>query len=382
MMQNNPQDYFADRVEAMLASLRRLVEIESPSGDKDGIDRVGAAVCEMAERLGAQISYDRQITAGDQVIARWNSSPKGSGILLLFHMDTVHPVGSLERNPWRIADGRIYGPGALDMKAGMVIFFEALEALRKNGEIPGTGITALFTSDEETGSVTSRGLIEALARKASLVLSMEPSLPDGSLKTWRKGVGDFEVVVRGRAAHAGADHSQGRNAIEELAHQILRIQALTDYALGTTLNVGMVQGGTARNVVPEEAMATVDLRVETPQEAERIMRELQGLKSALDGTKITVTGGLNRPPMPRSALMAETFGRAQRIASEIGLTLTEGGTGGGSDANFVAPLGIPVLDGLGGRGEGAHSDREYVTIDSMINRSALLAALLSRWEAV
>jgi glutamate carboxypeptidase len=208
---------------------------------------------------------------------------------------------------------------------------------------------------------------------------MEPSLPGGALKTWRKGVGDYEVIVRGRAAHAGAAHSEGINAIEELAHQIVKIQGWTNYDLGTTLNTGRIQGGTASNVVPAEARAVVDLRVLKPEEAARIEEQFHTLQPFLDGTTIEVRGSLNRPPMPRDARMVATFQKAQRLASGLGLSLQEGGTGGGSDANFVAPLGVPVLDGLGAIGDGQHSDREYILIDRLPERVALLAALLNGW---
>jgi glutamate carboxypeptidase len=267
----------------------------------------------------------------------------------------------------------------MDMKGSIAMLLTALRALREAGAWPNRPITALFSSDEETGSDTSRALIEALARRAELVLCLEPCLPDGSLKTWRKGVGDFEITVRGKAAHAGADHERGRNAIEELANQILAIQKLTDYAQGTTVNVGVVSGGSRSNVVPDFARAHVDLRVMTPAEGERVTAWMQQLKPVLNGTSIAVSGGINRPPMPRDERMAATFAHARSIASQLGMTLTEGGTGGGSDANFVAPLGIPVLDGLGALGNGAHSEREHVVIASLPERTALLAALLSNW---
>jgi glutamate carboxypeptidase len=255
----------------------------------------------------------------------------------------------------------------------------ALRAFNELGNWPARPITALFTSDEETGSDTSRELIESLARRSELVLCLEPCLPDGALKTWRKGVGDFEVIVRGKAAHAGADHERGRNAIEELANQIIAIQKLTDYTQGTTVNVGVVAGGSRSNVVPELARAQVDLRVMNAAEGERITQWMQQLKPVLKGTSIEVTGGLNRPPMPRDERMAASFARASAIARRLGMNLSEGGTGGGSDANFVAPLGVPVLDGLGALGNGAHSEREHVVIANLPERTALLAALLSDW---
>jgi glutamate carboxypeptidase len=237
----------------------------------------------------------------------------------------------------------------------------------------------LFTSDEEIGSPASRPRIEALARQSALILVLEPAMPDGAIKTWRKGVGDFVVKVRGRAAHAGSDHQLGHNAIEELSHQILAIQKLTDYDQGTTLNVGLIRGGTATNVVPEEAVAEVDLRIMKPGELDRILTALHALKPALEGTTIEVSGELNRPPMPSNDMMKATFEKARKLAAGIGMELRASGTGGASDANFIAPLGIPVLDGLGAVGDGGHSEREFILKHSLPERAELLATLLREW---
>jgi len=318
--------------------------------------------------------------AGDIIVGEWGE-PGGSepGLLTLCHLDTVYALGTLARQPCYITNGRLMGPGTLDMKASVAMVLTALAALREHQVWPTRPITALFTTDEETGSDHSRPLIEALARQAGLVLCLEPCLPDGSLKTWRKGVGDFDLTVRGRAAHAGADHERGRNAIEELAHQVLAIQKLTNYELGTTVNVGVVAGGTRSNVVPDEARAKIDMRVMTAAEGERITAWMQARQPVMDGTTLEVLGGINRPPMPRDALMGQTFERARTLAAGVGIDLTEGGTGGGSDANFVAPLGVPVLDGLGAQGNGAHSEREHILLGSLAERTALLAALISGW---
>jgi glutamate carboxypeptidase len=280
--------------------------------------------------------------------------------------------------PFREADGKLFGPGVLDMKAGIVISLAAIEALQKDNGL-NHPVTLLCTSDEETGSLTSQTLIEDLARESELVLVMESALLDGSLKTWRKGVGEFWVKVKGRAAHAGGAHEEGRNAIEEMSHQVLAIQKLTNYERGTTLNVGVMHGGTVSNVVPEEAVAQVDVRVMQPGEWERIEAEMQALKPALDGTSLEITGGLNRPPMPFDETMKATFEKAKAIAAGVGIELKAGGSGGGSDANFVAPLGVPVLDGLGAIGEGLHSEREFIFADSLQERAKLLVALLRNW---
>jgi glutamate carboxypeptidase len=365
-----------------VALIKRLVAIESPSTHKAAVDQVGAVVAEAARRLGAVVTVDAQPEVGDHVVARWgvsHGSEEDAGLLLLCHMDTVYDLGTLARQPCIETDGKLMGPGTVDMKASIGMVLTALEALRETRRWPQRPVTALFTSDEETGSRFSRVLIEALARQAGLVLCLEPCLPDGSLKTWRKGVGDFEIVIHGRGAHAGADHERGRNAIEELAHHVLAFQRLTDYSAGTTVNVGVISGGSRSNVVPHEARAHIDMRVKTAAEADRIIAWMQARQPVIPGTSLKITGGLNRPPMPRDDLMVRTFHKAQQIAATAGIKLTEGGTGGGSDANFVAPLGVPVLDGLGALGNGAHSDREHIDIASLPERTALLAALISAW---
>ncbi len=374
------KDFEARRAE-LITLIQHLVDVESPSTDKAALDQLGALVAGELRALGATVSIEVRHRAGDIVIGRWDSpeTPVGTGILTLCHMDTVYPVGTLARQPCRLVDGRLMGPGTLDMKASIGMLLMALSILRTKGRWPNRPVTTLFSTDEELGSEHSRGLIEALAKEAGLVLCMEPCLPDGALKTWRKGVGDFDLTVRGRAAHAGADHERGRNAIAELARQVLAIQKLTDYAKGTTLNVGVIAGGTRSNVVPDEARAKIDLRVMTAEEGDRITQWMRGLSPTTEGTSVEVIGGLNRPPMPRDATMAATFAKARAIAAGLGIDLTEGGTGGGSDANFVAPLGVPVLDGLGAQGNGAHSEREHIRVDSLAERTALVAALLSDW---
>ena len=368
---------FPSRTPAMVALLKELVEIESPSHDKAAVDRVGKRVAAECRRLGAAVTIHPQPAVGDLLEACWGSGR--DGILLLAHMDTVHPLGTLARMPFRELEGRLHGPGTEDMKGGIAIALSALAALVEAKRLPARPVTALFTSDEEIGSPASRPHIERLARASALVLVLEPGMPDGALKIWRKGVGDFTVTVRGKAAHAGSDHRVGRNAIEELARQVLAIQAMTDYERGTTLNVGTIRGGSATNVVPEEAVAEVDLRVMQPGEAERIQAALYALQPSLDGTTIEVTGELNRPPLPADARMQATFARAQQIAAGIGIELRASGTGGASDANFVAPLDIPVLDGLGAVGDGQHSEREYVLRESLPARAALLAELMEHW---
>ena len=359
----------------MNALLKRLVETESPSANKAAVDRVGAIVVEEAHRLGAVIETFPIKDSGDHIIARWGGT---GGILLMCHMDTVFPLGTLEKMPYYESGGKIFGPGVLDMKAGIVISLAAIEDLQKSGSLK-RPVTMLCTSDEEVGSLTSEELIVTLARESELVLVLESALSDGSLKTWRKGVGEFWVKVKGRAAHAGGAHKEGRNAIEEMSHQVIAIQQMTDYKKGTTLNVGVIHGGTVSNVVPEEAIAQVDVRVMQPGEWERVEAEMKVLKPVLKGTSLNITGGLNRPPMPFDERAKTAFEKAKAIAAGIGLELNAGGTGGASDANFVAPLGIPVLDGLGAVGEGYHSEREFIYCKSLQERVKLLAALIEKW---
>ncbi len=359
--------------------LKLLVETESPSHDKSAVDRVGLIVAEQARQLGATVEIIPNTETGNHVLARFQPSSFSihPSILLLCHMDTVFPIGTIQKTPFREEGEKIFGPGALDMKAGIVIALAAIEqAIQQGLNRP---ITLLCTSDEEIGSHTSRTLIESLAKESALALIMEGALLDGSLKTWRKGVGSLWVTVKGRAAHSGGAHQDGRNAIEELAHQVIAIQKLTDYSKQTTVNVGVIQGGSVSNVVPEEASIEVDIRVMQPGEWERIEAAVRNLQPVLDGTSITVTGGLNRPPMPFDELMKSTFEKAKGIASKIGVELKAGGTGGASDGNFIAPLGIPLLDGMGAVGEGYHSEREYIFTSSLEHKVQLIASLLYEW---
>lgn len=367
---------FEAKLPDMIALLKKIVEVESPSNQKTAVDSVGAVLIQQFEQAGATVEIIPNETTGNHIVARWGSG--ADGILLMHHMDTVFPLGTLERMPFYEKEDKIYGPGVLDMKGGIVISITAVKALFEAGKL-NRPVTILVTSDEEIGSGTSEDLIKTLAKKSELVLVMESGLVDGALKTWRKGVGEFFIKVKGRASHAGGAHDEGRNAIEEIANQILAIQKMTDYEKGTTLNVGVVHGGTVSNVVPDEAVAEVDFRVLKPEEAERITSAMMGLKPITRDTSLEVLGGLNRPPMPYNQLMQETFEKAKNIALTIGQEIKAGGSGGGSDGNFVAPLGVALLDGMGTYGEGLHSEREYIFTRSLPERAALTAALIYAW---
>jgi len=361
----------------MLDLLRRLVEMESPSTDKAAVDRVMRFAAERARASGAAVTFVPQERWGDHVLARWGGNE--GGFLLLCHLDTVWPVGTLAERPWQVEGDRALGPGVYDDKASAVIVLAALEGLRALSLSPRHPVTVLFNSDEEVGSPSSRALIEAEAARARVVFCIEPARPDGALKVWRKGTGRYVITALGRAAHSGADHERGINAIEELAHQILRLQAMTDYTVGITVNVGWIQGGLRANIVPNQAQIRVDVRVKTMAEWERISSAIGALQPVLPGARLIVEGELNRPPMEESPVTLEPFRRTQEIAAALGLTLTANGTGGASDANFTAAMGVPTLDGLGAIGDGAHSVDEYVLIPSLPERAALLAAMLVAW---
>ena len=322
-----------------------------------------------------------QIAAGNQITALWLGADPSTQFLTLCHLDTVWPVGTLAGMPLREEDGKLYGPGVYDMKAGSAILLTALRVLREAGLTPKHPVRMLFTGDEEVGSVTSRDLIESEARRSLLTVVLEPALVTGQIKTFRKGVGDFTVVAHGRAAHAGGDHQKGVNAIEELSYHIPALQKLTDYTSGTTINVGVIKGGSASNVVPERAEMEVDFRISQMAEIDRVVTTIQGLQPVLNGARLEISGGLNRPPMEHNATMIKTFEQARRLAVSIGLTLEEGSTGGGSDGNFTAGLGTPTLDGMGAVGDGAHATHEHVVIASLAERAALLATILTQWEA-
>jgi glutamate carboxypeptidase len=264
------------------------------------------------------------------------------------------------------------------MKVSVAMALTVLAALGESGKLP-AGVSLLCTSDEETGSRSSRKLIEELASEAALVLCLEPALPGGALKTWRKGILGFRIEVYGTAAHAGSDIRNGVNAILEMSHQVQAATALADDKAETTVSVGVIAGGTRSNVVPQTCWARIDVRAKNVSEGERIIREMQALKPVLPGAELEVRGGWNRPPMERDDRMQATFQRACSIGKTLGMNLSEGGTGGGSDANFVAQLGVPVLDGLGALGRGAHTHDELVEIDTLAERATLLAALISEW---
>ncbi|WP_406700270.1 M20 family metallopeptidase [Singulisphaera sp. Ch08] len=369
-------NWMNQRRETMLADLATLVSYESPSRDKAVLDPYATMLAGRFEALGGDVNLIENRVGGNHLDARFDFQQVAPPALILAHFDTVWPLGTVVDRPFRIEGPCAYGPGSYDMKASIILLEAALAALQALGLSPRRPIHILITSDEEIGSPTSRSLIEAAARECAHALVLEPPLPGGVLKTARKGVGGFTIEIEGKAAHAGVEPEKGISAINELALQIPRINALANPTVGTTINVGRIEGGTTPNVVPAHAMARVDVRVATMDEAQRIEEAFRGLQAITPGASIQVSGGINRPPMERTPASRELFAKTQQIGRSLGLELEEGSTGGGSDGNFTAALGVATLDGLGMPGAGAHAINEHILIESLPERAALLACLL------
>ena len=364
--------------EEILTGVLRWVEVETPSHDGKAVNRLVDQVEQAMAVLGAKITRTPGRDGfGDILRARTPWGGDKPGILVLSHLDTVHPKGSIDGVLKVRRDGdKVYGPGIYDMKAGAYIAHYALRHLVREGKETPLPITYLYVPEEEIGSPTSRALIEAEAKKNKYVLVTEPAREGGKIVTARKGVARFCVAVKGRPAHAGARHQDGRSAIKEMAKQILRFEALTDYDLGVTASVGLVQGGTGVNVIPAECTAEVDMRMPDAATAERVVAEVLAFKAFDPDCQVTIEGGLNRPPYEKFEGIQKLFDHAKGLAANIGFELKDMKTGGGSDGNFTAALGIPTLDGLGAVGEGAHSPQESILLNRLPDRVALIAQLL------
>ncbi len=375
--------YFTAHREQMVSTIRDLVEIESPSDNKAAVDRVAEAVAEKFSRLGGEIRFHRAKDFGSHLQVNFGGR-SAKPVLLLGHYDTVYPLGTLAKMPCRVAGNKLTGPGVLDMKSGIALMLHALAALQEWHAEGWHGVllrpvTVLLVSDEEVGSSSSRAITEALAKRAAAVLVLEPSYGrEGAVKTARKGVGDFLLKVTGKAAHAGLDFEKGVNAIRELARQIERVSGFTDLKRGLTVNVGVVSGGSRTNVVPAEAAAQIDVRIARLKDAAGIDKKMRKLRPFDRRCKVEIKGGINRPPMERTAGVAALYRQAAAIARELGWKLGEAAVGGGSDGNFTAGLGIPTLDGLGGVGDGAHATHEHILISELPRRAALIAGLIER----
>ena len=360
---------------AMLEGIRRWVEIETPTEAPEQINRLVTVVADGYR--GLPVTLERiagRGGRGDHLIARSAWGQDAPGILVLSHLDTVHPIGFSERLPFRIEGDRAFGPGIYDMKGGAYLAWHAFAQLCAADQRPPLGITHLYVSDEEIGSPTSRALIEAEGHKAKYVLVTEPARDGGKIVTGRKGVARFEVFVTGTPAHAGSRPRDGRSAIRELANVIQTLEGMTDFDRGVTVNVGVVRGGSKPNVIPETAYAEVDLRVMTTADADEFVAKILNLKSKTDGVSVKVTGELNRPPYEKSNAGAALYEHARALAAEIGFDLADTFTGGGSDGNFTAPF-TATLDGLGVDGEGAHTHTEQLYISSIEPRARLLYRL-------
>ena len=359
--------------------LRRLVLAESPSDNKAAVDACVELAAAHAKALGGRVKRHRQRAFGDVLEVRFGPRGKKDAakpILLLGHLDTVWPLGTLKQMPFHVADGRVWGPGTLDMKAGVAMALTAIEMLLEVGLL-NRELVLLLNSDEEVGSPVSRPITERLAAGCGAVYVLEPA-QGLAYKTARKGTGNWRIEVKGVAAHAGVDFEKGASAISELARTVEKVSGWTDLKRGLTVSVGLVGGGSKTNVIPAEAWAEVDVRIARKADGARMERKFAGLKAGDRRCALTVTGGINRPPMERTRGTIRLYHEARALAAELGFELAEASTGGASDGNFTSALGIPTLDGMGAVGEGAHARHESIVLEHLAPRTALLAGMLAR----
>jgi glutamate carboxypeptidase len=365
---------------SMVRMLGTFVRSESPSHDKKAVDHFGKIVATEWRKRGAKVRVFKNLKRGNHLrVEIWlgqGREPKRQ-IMILGHLDTVYPLGTLAKMPFRISGGRAWGPGTFDMKGGLVLALFALDALKAAGIAPAKKFVFLWTSDEEIGSESSLRAITSEARRSDAVLVLEPSFGrDGRLKTERKGVGTAEIIVTGRSAHAGVDPEKGVNAVHELALQIDRLKKLNNPARGIAVQATVVSGGTVSNVIPNYARAEVDIRFSRATDGPKLDRKLRSLRPISKGAGLEIRGGTNRPPLERTDAVRALFLHAQELMGDMGLALGEASTGGGSDGSFTAALGVPTLDGLGAVGDFPHGPREHVLIRALPERAALLAGLL------
>jgi glutamate carboxypeptidase len=361
---------------ALLRLIQMLVRAESPSNDKAAVDTCGALVTARVAAAGGRVKLHRQRIFGDVIEARFGHRRKEKRpVLLLGHIDTVWPVGTLKAMPCRMGEGRLWGPGTLDMKAGVAMALTAIEMLAE-ADLLDREIVLLLNSEEEIGSPVSRPITERLAQSCSSVLVLEPA-QGLACKTARKGTGNWRIDIQGVAAHAGVDFEKGASALRELGHVIEKVSDWTDLPRGLTVSMGLAGGGSKTNVIPAQAWAEVDVRIARKADGPRIERKFASLKAIDKRCSISMTGGINRPPMERSRGTVELYRQARALAAELGFTLEEASTGGASDGNFTAALGVATLDGLGAVGEGAHATHESILLEHLAPRTALLAAMLA-----
>ncbi|MBZ5498287.1 MAG: M20 family metallopeptidase [Acidobacteriia bacterium] len=371
----NLVSYFDANLDEALSLLKCLVEMESYSLDKGGVDRLAQFLAREFENRGAEAEVIPQAASGNALKAVWRGEGSGRPLLFLGHLDTVWPPGTVFERPFAMKDGKAYGPGIYDMKCSLLLCLLVCRAFYEQRLRPERDVIFFFTPDEEIGSAAGLPLFEPIARASRAVLVLEPSLPGGRAKTFRKGVGTFRLRVAGIAAHAGLDPQTGASAILELSRQVLKIQRMTDYERGITLSVGTIRGGSAVNVVPSRAEAEVDFRFSTLADGRRLERRIRRLRPRDARCSFEIEGGINRPPFERTPAVAGLYQEAKALAATIGMQLGEGGTGGGSDGSFTAALGIPTLDGLGVEGGGAHAAHEHILISDVPRRASLLSIL-------
>jgi glutamate carboxypeptidase len=368
--------YFEAEQDAMVRTIREFVEIESPSDDKPALDRIARFLGDRFEAFGGRPRLHHSDDYGNSLQVDFPGQEKLKPVLLLGHFDTVYPLGTLAKMPCRVADGRLYGPGVLDMKSGIALMLFAIEALQNwHSGLP-RPVTVFLVSDEEIGSYSSRKITEALARESAAVLVLEPAAGRGAVKTARKGVGEYTLTVEGIAAHAGLDPGKGHSAILELSRQIAAMSKWNNLKQGISVNPGVIRGGTRSNVVAAHASVVFDVRIVHAKQAAALDRKFNSRKPIDKKCKLTIDGAINRLPMERTAGVIALYKKAQAIAKQIGWKLEEAAVGGGSDGNFTAGIGIPTLDGMGGFGEGAHAVHEHIVISQLARRALLLAGMI------
>jgi len=369
-------DYFDARLDGMVDAIRGMAEVESPSDDKAACDRMAESLAAKFTALGGKAEIHPAAEFGNNLQIDFPGRDQVEPVLLLGHFDTVYPLGTLAKMPCHVSDGRLYGPGVLDMKAGIAMMMFAIEALQAwHGELP-RPVTVFLVSDEEVGSYSSRAISMGLAKRSAGVLVLEPAAGRGAVKTARKGVGEYRLQVRGVASHAGLDPGKGHSAIVEMARQITAIWRMNDVRRGVSANPGVVRGGTRTNVVAAEATVEIDVRIKKAKDAKMLDRKLHSLKAVDKHCKLHIEGGINRMPMERTEGVAALYKKARAIAAQIGWKLEEAAVGGGSDGNFTAGIGIPTLDGMGGDGQGAHAVHEHIVISELPRRTLLLAGMI------
>ncbi|MCK6581201.1 MAG: M20 family metallopeptidase [Anaerolineae bacterium] len=373
--------YFQSRQDAMVEMLTALVNHESGTKDKDKVDKLTDFMQAQFTELGASsVTRIAQSEVGDMLFARWNETAPGKPIMFLIHIDTVWGLGTLAERPVRIdADGRLFGPGAIDMKGGITIVLESIRGLRALNQFPNRPIWVLMTTDEEVGSTYSTPYIKEYSAQAGLVLVMEPATIDEALKTWRKGIATYKMEIEGLPSHAGNAPEKGVNAIIEFAQQALRAREMNDLKNGTSVSVTMVEGGSATNVIPAHVTAYIDTRVLTVRAADEIEAAMTDATPFVPGAKVRISRINGHKPMERNPLMQRTYAQCKAVGERYGLTIREDGSGGASDGNTVATLGVPVLDGLGPQGDGLHALHEHVVIASLPRRCTLIAGMLKDW---